>query len=60
MMAKLIVVIDSMEYQTAIKNDNFNENIKLGKCSIIANGKKTCKMVCTPGLQWCENMCTFG
>lgn len=30
-MAKLIVVTDSMEYQTAIKNDNFNENIKLGK-----------------------------
>ena len=39
-MAKLIVVIDSMEYQTAIKNDNFNENIKLGKCNIITNGKK--------------------
>lgn len=39
-MAKLIVVNDSMEYQAAIKNDNFNENIKLGKMQHNSEWKK--------------------
>lgn len=39
-MAKLIVVIDSTEYQTAVKNDDFNENIKLGKMQHNSEQKK--------------------
>lgn len=39
-MAKLTVVIDSTEYQTAVKNDDFNENIKLGKMQHNSERKK--------------------
>lgn len=33
-MAKLIMVINSMEYYIAIKNNNFDKNIKCGKIPV--------------------------